>query len=220
MRLRDRIGIGRHRQQQISRALSMSLVGFFMVGIWTGNTGVIVNAGVGVLATQLVPILERDYGIALDPALTLWITSAVFLHALGVVGLPGAEENFYRSLWWWDHLTHALSSSVVAAVGYTSVRALDRHSEQLYFPRQFMFVFILLFVMAFGVFWEVIEFSLGLFASATGNGTILTQYGLEDTMLDLVFDTIGAIIVSIWGTAHLTDVVGYVEDWLDSRTPT
>ncbi|EMA13087.1 hypothetical protein [Haloarcula marismortui] len=218
MRVRDRFSISTATQQRLSRSLSLALIGLFAVGIERGNVGIIVNSGVAILVTQLPALLERDYGIALDPALTLWITSAAFFHALGTVGLPGAEENFYVTIWWWDHFTHALSSSVVAAVGYTTVRALDEHTDEISIPSRFMFVFLLLFVMAFGVLWEVIEFSITLAASATGNDTILTQFGLTDTMLDLVFDTIGAIIVAIWGTAHLTDVVGHVETLLNRQS--
>ena len=218
MRVRDYVGISQRRQRQVTYVLEVLLVGIFAIGVLTGSTGVIVNTGVGLLVTQLPALLERDYGIALDPALTLWITTAVFLHAVGVIGLPWADANFYKSVWWWDHLTHALSSSIVAAIGYTTVRALDRHSEEIYVPDRFMFVFILMFVLAFGVAWEVLEFTITLVAAATGNATILTQFGLGDTMLDLVFDTIGAIVVAIWGTAHLTDVVGIVEEWLDGRT--
>ncbi|MBX0323508.1 DUF2238 domain-containing protein [Halomicroarcula sp. F13] len=218
MRIRDYLGISSRRQRQASRAMTFAMVGILAIGIERGSTGVIVNTGVGLLVTQLPTVLERDFGITLDPALTLWITSAVFLHAVGVLGLPGSETNFYAGIWWWDHVTHALSSSIVAAVGYTTVRAIDRHSEEIYLPPRFMFVFILLFVMAFGVFWEVIEFTITLVAEASGNDTILTQYGLGDTMLDLVFDTVGAVVVAVWGTAHLTDVVGYVEGWLETRT--
>ena len=218
MRVRDYLGIGPHQQRQATYVMELLLVVILAIGLITGSTGVIVNTGVGLLVTQLPALLERDYGIALDPALTLWITTAVFLHAVGVIGLPWADANFYKTIWWWDHLTHALSSSIVAAIGYTTVRALDRHSEEIYVPPRFMFVFILMFVMAFGVAWEVLEFSITLAAEATGNATILTQFGLEDTLLDLVFDSIGAVVVAVWGTAHLTDVVGIVEGWLDGRT--
>ena len=217
MRVRDRIGISHHRQRQLSRALTFGLVGILAIGLERGNTGVIVNTAIGLVVTQLPPLLERDFEIPLDPALTLWITTAVFLHALGTVGLPGSEQNFYVTEWWWDHVTHALSSSVVAAVGYTTVRALDKHSEDLYLPGRFTFVFILLFVMAFGVFWEVIEFAVSEGAAMLGTDTVLTQYGLDDTMLDLVFDTVGAVIVAIWGTAHLNDVVGVVAEYLEGR---
>jgi len=217
MRIRDYFGISDRRQRQATWAMELLLVVIFALGLLTGNTGVIVNTGVGLLVAQLPALLERDYGIVLDPALTLWMTTAIFLHAVGVIGLPWSEANFYVTIWWWDHLTHALSSSIVAAVGYTTVRALDRHSDDLYLPPRFMFVFILLFVLAFGVAWEVLEFTITLVAESFGSTTVLTQFGLGDTMLDLVFDTVGAVVVAIWGTAHLTDVIGMVEGWLDGR---
>jgi uncharacterized membrane protein YjdF len=115
-------------------------------------------------------------------------------------------------------MTHALSASVVAAAGYAVARAVDVHDDRVRLPRQFMFVFILLVTLAFGVFWEVLEFTIGEVAALVGSeGAILVQYGLGDTMLDLVFDTVGAIIVAVWGTAHLSDVVGALAERLEAR---
>jgi len=218
MRLRDRLGLDRGTQRRLTRLMELSLIGMLFIGIERGSTGIIVNTGVGLLVTQLPAVLKRDYDFPLDAGLTLWITGAVWLHALGTVGFPGAGRSFYQSVWWWDHLTHALSSSVVAAAGYTTVRSLDQHSDGIHIPPRFMFVFILLFVIAFGVFWEVLEFAISEAAAMLGTGTVLTQYGLDDTMLDLVFDTFGAVIVAVWGTAHLTNVVGVVTEWLETRT--
>jgi len=208
MRLRERLGLSERHQRRLSRAMQLTLVGFLGVGVYEGNAGIVVNAAIGFGVTQLPAILERDYGIPMDTALTLWITLAVFLHALGTAGLPGASVNLYRSVWWWDHLTHTLSSSIVAAAGYATARAIELHSDGVSLPDRFMFVFILLFVLAFGVFWEVIEFSVANVASLSGTQSVLTQYGLGDTMLDLLFDTLGGVVVAVWGTAHLTDLVG------------
>ena len=217
MRLRDRLGVTTRRQRQVSRLLEFGLVGLLFIGLERGNTGIVVNTALALLVAQLPPVLERDYHIPMDAGLTLWITAAVFLHALGTVGLPGSQLSFYRSVWWWDHLTHALSSSVVAAAGYATARAFDQHSDAISLPPRFMFVFILLFVVAFGVLWEVIEFGLGGFALLLGSERVLTQYGLGDTMLDLVFDVAGGVIVALWGTAYLTDVVGALQQRLQTR---
>jgi len=212
MRLRERLGVSERRQRQLSRTMQVLLVLIVGLGLERGNLGIVVNGTIGLGVTYLPGILERDYHIPMDSVLTLWITTAVFLHALGTAGLPGSTTNFYRSIWWWDHLTHALSSSIVAATGYATTRAIEVHSDTVSFPPKFMFVFVLLFVLAFGVFWEVIEFGVAGAASLAGTQSVLTQYGLGDTMLDLLFDTLGGVVVALWGTAHLTDLVGVLAD--------
>jgi hypothetical protein len=214
VKLRDRIGISETRQRQLSRAMQVALIGMVFIGFDRGNVGVFVNALVALGVTYVPAILERDYGLPMDTGLTLWITGAVFLHGVGVTGVPGVSENLYRNLWWWDHLTHALSSSIVAAVGYTVVRALEEHSDAVYFPPRFTFVFIMVFVMAFGVFWEVIEFALGGLGTLFG-GSVLTQYGLDDTMLDLFFDLIGAVLAALFGTAYLSDLSAHVAERIE-----
>jgi len=219
VRLRERLGIDERRQKQLTHLMEVLLVGMFFVGLERGHTGILVNTAVALGVTQLVPVLRRDFGIPMDPALTLWITGAVFLHALGTVGIPGTGlESFYRQVWWWDHMTHALSASVVAAAGYATARAVDLHSKEVVLPPRFMFVFILLLTVAFGVFWEVIEFAIAEAAAVLGGAPVLTQYGLGDTMLDLVFNTAGAVVVATWGTAYLSDVVGAIADRFEARS--
>ncbi|PCR90205.1 hypothetical protein [Natrinema ejinorense] len=208
----------KRRQRQLTYLMELGLIGMLFVGIDRGNGGIVINTGVALIVTQLPPILERDYEIPMDPRLTLWITTAVFLHAFGTVGLPGATATLYSQVWWWDHMTHALSASLVAAVGYATVRALHEHAAGIYFPGRFVAVFILLFVLAFGVLWEILEFVIALSAEALGIRAVLTQYGLEDTMLDFVFNSIGALIVALWGGAYLTDVTGAIRKRLESRS--
>jgi hypothetical protein len=218
VRLRDRLHIDATTQRRLSRAMQVVLVGLVFIGLDRGNVGIVANSAIALGVTYLPATLERDYHIPMDTGLTLWITTAVFLHALGTVGLPGSQFSFYQTVWWWDHLTHALSASVVAAAGYATVRAIDLHTEQVYLPPQFTFVFILLFVVAFGVLWEVLEFAVGGLASLLGGDAVLTQYGLEDTLLDLVFDIVGGVLVAIWGTAYLGDVVGALARLLERRS--
>jgi hypothetical protein len=199
--LRGRQWLSGRRETQLSYLLELALVGILAVGIDRGDPGVIVNAGVALAITQVPALLERDYQIAMSPGLVLWLTAAVFLHAFGTLG-P------YRNVWWWDHVTHALSASLVAAAGYAFVRAVDEHAPDVSFPPPFIFVFILAVTVAFGVAWEVLEFAIGEFSDSFGTGHILTQYGIGDTMLDLVFDVCGALLTATFGTANLSSIVG------------
>ncbi len=218
--MRSLVGLlpSQQRQRQLTYLMEVGLIGMVFVGVERGNAGIVINTGVALAVTQLPPILERDYEIPMDPRLTLWITTAVFLHAFGTVGLPGATRTLYSQLSWWDHMTHALSASLVAGVGYATVRALHEHADGVHFPRRFVAVFILLFVLAFGVLWEILEFAIALAADALGVDPVLTQYGLDDTMLDLVFNSIGGLIVALWGGAYLTDVSGAIRERLEART--
>ncbi|GAB3684043.1 hypothetical protein GCM10028857_12520 [Salinarchaeum chitinilyticum] len=195
-----------HRQRQLTRAMEIALIGLLFIGLERGNPGIIVNTGVALAVMQLPAILQRDYGLPMDARLTLWISTAAFLHAVGVVGIPGMGWTFYKGLWWWDHVTHSLSASVVAAAGYATVRAVDIHSDDVQIPPRFAAVVILIFVLAFGVLWELLEFAIGISADLLGIQGILTQYGIEDTLKDLTFNTVGGLIVAIWGGIYLTDL--------------
>ncbi|HML26342.1 MAG TPA: DUF2238 domain-containing protein, partial [Methanomethylovorans sp.] len=139
------------------------------------------------------------YYISLDPSLTLWITLAVFLDALGTL-------SFYETVARWDHLTLALSASVIAAAGYVIIRAIDIYTDDLYIPPRFMFVFILLFVLAAGVIWEILEFLTDEMVVKFEMEAFLTQHGISDTMRDMLFDLLGALAVAAWGTAYLSDI--------------
>ncbi|WP_275881841.1 hypothetical protein [Halorhabdus sp. BNX81] len=206
MSLGSRFRLSTYRQQQLTKLMEFVLTGLLFIGLERRSVGISINAAIGLIVLQIPPLLERDYSVSMDPRLTLWITTAVFLHSLGTVGVPGGS-GFYQSIPGYDHLTHALSASVVAGAGYATIRALDEHWNDVHLPDRFVFVFILLFVLAFGVFWEVIEFTTSAAATAIGGSPVLTQYGIEDTMKDLIFNTIGAVIVATWGTVYLNDFI-------------
>jgi len=153
----------------------------------------------------------------MHPQLVLLITVAVFFHALGTLFIPGVG-TFYQNVWWWDHLTHVLSSTVVATAGYAFFRAIDEYAPELYFPPVFLFCFLFVITLAFGVVWEIIEFALSGAASLTGSTSVLVQYGVTDTMLDLVFDTAGAFVVAILGTAYLSGLIEWIVARLEANT--
>jgi hypothetical protein len=178
------------------QAVLLVLVGY---GFVAGNPKAVSNGGIALLITFVPAVLRRNYDFPLDPWLALWITTAVFLHTLGSAGL-------YGQIGWWDHLTHATSASLVAAAGYTVARAIDLHHEEIHIPRRFFFVYIFVIVLSFGVIWELFEFGLDIAADTTGLTMPLAQHGLDDTVRDAMFNSLGALLVAVFGQVHLTGV--------------
>ncbi|RQG95477.1 hypothetical protein [Natrarchaeobius chitinivorans] len=207
-KLRDPLGIPPRRQRQASRAMQIILVGVLLWGIYVRDLPTIANAAVALVITFVPALLEREYDLPMDAGLVLWITTAVFLHALGSAGLYDAIDP-------WDHLTHALSASVVAATGYAIFRAVHVHTDHVFIPPKVMGVFILIFVFAAGVVWEILEFVIDQSAIALDLDAVLAQYGIHDTIVDLIFNAVGAIIVTLWGTAYLTDVADSISQRFD-----
>ena len=190
----------RERGVLATRALQVGVAGLLVLGLVTRQLGAVVNAAVGLAVTFLPTLLRRDWDVTLDSRLTFYIALAVLLHAVGMLGA-------YEGVWWWDHLTHTLSATVVAGVGYTLVRVLEEYSDALSVPPEFEFVFVVLFTLALGVFWEVLEFVARMVAAELGVQAVLIQYGLEDTLTDLVFDALGAVVVATLGRSSLEPTV-------------
>jgi hypothetical protein len=212
-----RLDVPARYQRAASRLLQVAIGAVLVVGLVTRNLGVIVNAALALAVTFVPALLRRDYRIHLGPGLTLWITLALSLHAFGMLGA-------YDEVWWFDHLTHTLSATIVAAGGYVIVRAIDEWSESISLPPRFVFVFVLLFTVGLGVLWEVLEYAARAGADLLGVDPVLVQYGLEDSLLDLLFDTVGAVLVAAFGTDLVSDLVGTVARRLaeargDGRAP-
>ena len=211
--------VSQRTQAGLVRALQVVIVAILGLGLYTGNLGVAFNAAVGLVVTQVPAVLARRYRITMNAGLVLWITLAMFLHALGTVPLPGLDfESLYGTTWWWDHMTHALSSSLVVGSAYAVTRALQEQTEHIQLGPKFTFAYLLVFVMAFGVFWELIEFYIAVGAELFGIPRVLTQYGLDDTVLDLFYNTMGGLLVAIFGTTYLTGLSDQLVWRLESRS--
>jgi hypothetical protein len=68
------------------------------------------------------------------------------------------------------------------------------------------------FILAFGVLWEIAEFAGGAVGKALTSQEVLVQYGIGDIVSDLVFNTIAAVVVAIWGTGYFEDVAAILTE--------
>ncbi|AFO59465.1 hypothetical protein NJ7G_4250 [Natrinema sp. J7-2] len=48
------------------------------------------------------------------------------------------------------------------------------------------------------------EFGIDRSGQRVGLDAVLAQHGLNDTIVDLVYDVVGAVVAAIWGSYYLT----------------
>jgi hypothetical protein len=82
-------------------------------------------------------------------------------------------------------------------------------------PR-FLALFAFVFSMAVGALWEVFEFAMDqTFGLQMQKPRLGDPSGLTDTMWDLAFDAIGAVIISIFGWWYMIrGQRSFIEDWI------
>lgn len=178
------------KQMLASYFFQFALLAMFLMGLYRGEFYPALSSLFG-FGLALVPMFLRRRNImALPWELTMWIFVALFLHNLGVV------VNLYDTVWWWDKMTHLLSTALIAGFGFIGIVIVDKYAESIHLPPMFLPFFIVVFVMAMGVTWEIIEYSFDLL------GTNM-QYSLSDTVIDLIFDLIGALLVATTGPLYL-----------------
>lgn len=181
-------------ERPFAAALQLFLFAVVVFGLVTVQVATVITGGIALLVTLSPVLLKREFGYSLNPGLLLLLTLAVTIHTAGAMGL-------YERFGWFDYIAHTVSATVVASIGYASFRALEIHSPSIDVPSRFRVLFILVFVLAVGVAWEVIEFALG---------DLMTVYGINDIVTDMIFNLVGAVIVAVWGTTHLGGFVAFL----------
>jgi len=171
-------------------SLRYAIIAVFIIGIRQRNPGAVVNAVLAYFGTCVPDIVERESAIEFRPWQRLYVATAMLLHAIGMLG-P------YDDIRGWDHVTHTLSASIVG--GATFVAAKRRGKDPLR-PT-------LGSVITLGVLWEITEYLIHATANRLGVNPILVFYSRKDTVLDLVFNLVGAFLVIVFGNRYLANLL-------------
>jgi hypothetical protein len=103
----------------------------------------------------------------------------------------GSILGFYH-LGWWDTFLHLLSGALLAFVGIALYERMTYQHGRKNISYWLVFLFVLSFSVFGGVVWELYEFSMDQFFNMTLQGG-----GNFDTMVDLVADTAGALLIAV-----------------------
>ncbi len=139
----------------------------------------------------LPTIIQRDFNMTLPFILDIGVTLSVFMHIIG--GYLG----LYWQFGFYDHITHFLSSMTISMIGLIGLYILAFQIKLIKLPPLGFGILTILFIMGMGVAWELLEWIFDILA-----GTNM-QVSLDNTMWDLLFDTMAGTLVGIAATIRL-----------------
>ena len=168
---------------------------------------------VAVSASIIVPeVLRRRLDVVIPSELQL--LASLFLFATLFLG---EVRDFYERFWWWDIALHATAGLLLGLLGFMVVFVLNQSSRvNLQMRPAFVTLFAFLFSLGIGALWEIFEFGMDeLFDLTMQKPVPGDPSGLTDTMRDLIVDTLGAALISLWGWYYLTHRrPRYVDTWV------
>ncbi len=147
----------------------------------------------GLIATFLPVIISRLFKIKISELyeiiIIMFIYGSLFL---------GEVRGLFVEFWWWDILLNISASILLGFVGFSVIYVFYKDKEIRANPVIISFL-AFCFTIAIGSLWEVAEFSLDYFLG------FYLQKSLADTMLDIISNCIGALIIAVLGFYYMKD---------------
>ena len=111
------------------------------------------------LVLFLVPsFMEEHFEIEIPPVFEGIIYG--FIYAAEILG---EVDHFYVNIPGWDTMLHTLNGFLCAAVGFSMIDLLNRHSRNIKLSPFYLAMVAFCFSMTIGIFWEFIECAGDLF---------------------------------------------------------
>ena len=171
----------------LSFFMRATIVAALVIGAFLGQWLIVFISSLSLVGMFLPAIIERNFRIVLpaeiELAVLLFVYVALFL---------GNVRDYYEKFWWWDHIMHTAAGVVLGFFGFMILYELYVHNNIKMSPLLLSFL-AFTFALAMGALWEVFEFTAD---KMTGSNL---QKSNDDTMWDLIADSVGAVSVSIAG---------------------
>ena len=162
-----------------------------------------------ILLTLVPAFLFRRHRVLIPPEFQLVAAVFVFLSLF-----LGSALDFYYRFWWWDLVLHTASGFLLGIIGFVALFVLNQTDRvRPGMTPAFISFFGVTFAMALGVAWEVFEFAVDTVRPEINMQS--TETGVRDTMVDLIVDAAGAVVVAVMGYAYLTTGrYSFIADWV------
>lgn len=174
----------------ISIALKLSLIGLFPYLIYIKHYLFAFSALIAILLSLIPALLKRNYNINLPWGIDFLITFVLYIHTFGLT------FKLYKTVFYYDIIMHLLGTVVIALLGFIIVYTLH-FTKKVRLTILLIGFFTVIFAIGVGALWEIGEFAIDQFLGTQA------QIDNFDTMGDLIYDTIAALITAFVGMLYV-----------------
>lgn len=196
----------------IISGIFLVITGHFLINnpIWDVKNWYVIafsNSIITLVIIQLPWVLSRFFKFNLNR-----LQSVVFYGFTFLTLVVGEAIGVYRITAFYDSFIHFIGGFVLALTGYYVYKRLTKEENNT-----LMVLFILGFQALFGTIWELFEFGLDYVIGSNTQSyfddltqtVFVGQLALRDTMLDFLFNTLGALLFII--------VLPKIKVWLEEK---
>ncbi len=149
------------------------------------------------LLFSFLPYVLKRWNIHSTKTLRVYFLLAIMVHFIG-----GGTLHYYRDVWWFSFVVHLINSFLIATIIYGM---LLRHCQNQ--SKFFMFLSTVAFTALVGVLWEVCEYAIDGMRTGSNmqrfNDSVtlepfIGRKALQDTMIDLMMDTLGGVLAGLY----------------------
>lgn len=192
----------------VTAIMSIDLIWLVLQQRWLGAFLVLM-----IMAVILAPTLLRARLPVRIPAEFL---ALALLFTFATLFL-GEVRDYYQRIWWWDIVLHASSGLLLGILGFLLIYVLNENRRiEMHLQPRFVALFAFLFSVAMGAIWEIFEFAMDqIFGINMQKPMLGDPSGLTDTMWDLIVDSLGALVISVYGWYYLRNPVeSFIDRWV------
>lgn len=159
------------------------------------NYGYFLSGILVISASLFLVSKEKKYGSKFPAGFDFFINGVLLMHMLGYA------SNLYDRFLHWDTWQHFLAGVVIGILGYAGFLAY-KLKHKIPISYRMCFFMAMMLVALVGTSFELLEFGIDksqLFDFSGASGHTRMQWDLEDTMDDIVANTLGAAVAGVTG---------------------
>lgn len=168
-----------------------------------------VFAGVLMLLVSLLPFYFKAAHNVYIPAAFMYVAVAFIFSSVFLGQFGGLYDRWH----WYDAFLHFLSALAFGLAGFLLLFVYYVHNK-LRLPKGIILFFAFFFCLGVGAVWEIIEYGIDHTL-----GTNMQVNSLDDTMIDLMLDGLGAMVSIAMCSIYMSKMsVPVIDNAVDAMT--